>query len=117
MSGYYQKLDVWQKAMDLAERVYSLSRHLPKEETYALGDQMRRAAVSILSNIAEGHGRGGHKDFARFLNIANGSRMELETQLLLCARLQYLPATDVEDTLTVLENVGKMIVGLIKSLR
>ena len=117
MPGRYQKLDVWQKAFDLAEQVYLLSRLLPKEETYALGDQMRRAAVSILSNIAEGHGRGSPKDFTRFLYIANGSRMELEAQLLLAARLKYMPAEEVESALNGLEEVGKMIVGLIKSLQ
>ncbi len=117
MSGYYRKLDVWQKAFDLAQEVYSLCRMLPKEEIFALDSQMRRAAVSIPSNITEGYGRGGHKDFARFFNIANVSRMELETQILLCLRLKYLPAADTENALVRLEKVGKMIAGLIKSLK
>ena len=116
MSGRYQKLDVWRKSIDLAEQIYSLIRSLPKEETYALGCQMRRAAVSIPSNIAEGKARGG-KDFVRFLKIADGSRTELETQMVLCERLKYLPSADVENALNALEETGRMLGGLIGSLQ
>ena len=115
MPGQYQKLDVWKKSMDLAERVYSLSQKLPNEERYSLGDQMRRAAVSIPSNIAEGKAR-GDKEFVRFLKIANGSRMELETQLLLCKRLKYLPDSEAEPALNALDEIGKMLISLIKYL-
>ena len=83
MAGDYQNLDVWKKSMDLAVQVYSLVKTLPNEEMYGLSSQMRRAAVSIPSNIAEGHARGG-KEFIRFLKVANGSRSELETQVLIC---------------------------------
>lgn len=75
---------MWQKAMDLKEEVYRLVRLLPREETYALSDQLRRAVVSMLSNIAEGHGRGSDKEFVKFLTIARGSLFEVETQLLIC---------------------------------
>ena len=85
MRENYQKLEVWKKSMELVERVYPLIRKLPREETYALADQMRRAVVSIPSNIAEGQSR-GTREFIRFLKVAKGSRAELETQLLLCAR-------------------------------
>lgn len=80
----YKRLKVWQKAMDLKEEVYRLVRLLPREETYALSDQLRRAVVSMLSNIAEGHGRGSDKEFVKFLTIARGSLFEVETQLLIC---------------------------------
>jgi len=82
----YQDLIVWQKAMELAEIVYVLARKLPKEELFALSDQMRRAAISIPSNIAEGHARNSTKEFIQFLSIAKGSTAEIETQLLLCVR-------------------------------
>ena len=74
-----EDLIVWQKAMDLTIEVYRLVKFLPREETYALSDQMRRAAVSIPSNIAEGHGRNSNKEFANFLSIARGSLTELRT--------------------------------------
>ena len=74
-----EDLIVWQKAMDLTTEIYRLVKFLPREETYALSDQMRRAAVSIPSNIAEGHGRNSNKEFANFLSIARGSLTELRT--------------------------------------
>ena len=74
-----EDLIVWQKAMDLTTEIYRLIKFLPREETYALSDQMRRAAVSIPSNIAEGHGRNSNKEFANFLSIARGSLTELRT--------------------------------------
>ena len=77
----YEDLVVWQKAMLLAKRVYCLQRSLPKEEVYALGDQIRRAAVSVPSNIAEGFGRESDKDFRHYLSIARGSLCEVKTQL------------------------------------
>lgn len=77
----YKNLKVWQKAMDLTVEIYSLIKLLPREETYALADQMRRAVVSIPSNIAEGHGRNSDKEFIKFLTISRGSLLELETQI------------------------------------
>ena len=79
----YKQLIVWQKAMDLTVQIYRLVKLLPKEELYALSDQMRRAAVSIPSNIAEGQSRYSNKEFIQFLNIAKGSNAELFTQLLI----------------------------------
>ena len=90
MSAGYQELKVWQKSMDLAEVVYDLIKLLPKSELYALSDQMRRASVSIPSNIAEGQQRRSSKEFLTFLSVARGSLAELETQLLLCVRLNFL---------------------------
>ncbi len=100
---------VWQKAMDVAKQIYLLVRELPKEETYALSDQMRRAVVSIPSNIAEGQARNSTKEFAHFLSIANGSRAELETQLLLCVGIGYFSEDEVSEVMTQLQEIGKML--------
>ena len=85
----YKDFIVWQKAIDLSVEVYRLVKLLPKTETYALSDQMRRAVVSIPSNIAEGQGRNSAKDFANFLAIARGSQKELETQIYICIKIGY----------------------------
>lgn len=115
MQENYQKLEVWKKSIDLVEQVYILVRKLPREETYALSDQMRRAAVSIPSNIAEGQSRGS-REFIQFLKVARGSRAELETQLLICERLNYLTHTDIESSLNLLEEISKMLSSLIMRL-
>ena len=86
----YRDLDVWQLAMVFVEEVYKLSLRFPASEKYALSDQLRRAAVSIPSNIAEGYGRGTPNEFARFLAFARGSLYEANTQLELASRLGYL---------------------------
>lgn len=111
----YQKLEVWQMAMRLVEEVYKRTRSFPKEELYGLTSQMRRAAVSIPSNIAEGSSRAGTKEFLQFLHIACGSAAELETQLLLAERLCDLP--DTEDLKASLTSVKRLINGLIRSLK
>lgn len=113
----YRELTVWQKAMELAEEVYHLVKKLPKEETYALSDQMRRAAVSVPSNIAEGHGRESKNEFRSFLSIANGSVSELETQLLLCIRLGYLSKADTESALSLSNEINRMLSALILRLK
>ena len=113
MQENYQKLEVWKKSMELVAQVYPLIKRLPREETYALADQMRRAAVSIPSNIAEGQSR-GTREFIQFLRVAKGSRAELETQLLLCVRLQYLTNSDIASVLSNLEEISKMLSSLIK---
>lgn len=102
--------------MDVAGSVYILIRKLPKEEQYALSDQMRRAAISIPSNIAEGQARNSTKEFIQFLAIANGSKAELETQLLLCERIGYFTGSDISGVIDQLQEVGKMLTALIKSL-
>ena len=110
----YKELIVWQKAMLLARAVYEVQKQLPKEEVYALGDQIRRATVSIPSNIAEGFGRESDKDFRHFLSIARGSLYEVKTQLQLAESLGYL---QIDDELNALfGEVGKLINGLSKSL-
>ena len=115
MAGYKELL-VWQKSMDLVQKVYDLIRLLPKEEMFALSSQMRRAAISIPSNIAEGHGRHSTKDFSRFVLIAQGSRAELETQLEICIRLNYLTREQISEVLELCATVGKMLRNLVRSL-
>jgi four helix bundle protein len=112
----YDDLIVWQKAMDLTVEVYSLAKSLPDEELYALSNQMKRAAVSIPSNIAEGQERGSTKDFVRFLFIAKGSKGELETLLTICVRLGYLPQSKIVSARSLLVEIGKMLNSLIKKL-
>ena len=93
----YQDLLVWQKSMELVKQVYILVEELPKKENYVLSDQMRRAAISIPSNIAEGSGRSSRSEYKRFLEIARGSQYELQTQLQICVMLNYLKKDDLED--------------------
>ncbi|MBQ7453608.1 MAG: four helix bundle protein [Selenomonadaceae bacterium] len=112
----HKDLIVWQKSMDLLVEVYRLVKKLPKEETYALSDQMRRAAVSIPSNIAEGRGRSSEKDYLRFLFIARGSSAELETQLLVCVRLDYINEPEIETALNLCSEVGRMLNAMISKL-
>ncbi len=113
LTSEYRNLKVWQKAMELTLEIYSLVRRLPKEETYCLSDQMRRAAVSVPSNIAEGHGRASHKDFINFLSISRGSLLELETQLEICNRLKYFDVRQSENARELLIEISKMLNSLI----
>ena len=112
----YRELTVWQKGMDLVEEVYNITIVLPNDEKYVLGDQMRRAAISIPSNIAEGNGRSTLKDYLRFLSIAKGSKQELETQLLLCVRLGYMQEEGIFEAMCLCNEIGKMLNSLIQKL-
>lgn len=112
----YTDLNVWQKSMDLVEEVYTLVKRLPKEEMYALSSQLRRAAVSIPSNIAEGNGRSSKKEYLRFLLISRGSTFEVETQLLICVKVEYLVEEEIERAMTLCSEVKKMLNGLIRNL-
>lgn len=114
---YYQDLIVWQKAMRLAREVYTIARQLPIEEKFALADQLRRSAVSIPSNIAEGHARGSDKEFVHFLYIARGSNAELMTQLILCVDFGYLVDADVRRVKLQSNEVGRLLNALIAKLR
>lgn len=110
----HKDLIVWQKGITLCKVVYKLTEKFPKEETYGLISQMRRCAVSIPSNIAEGRNRGTRKDFAQFLRIALGSAAELETQVEIAKELSYITANDTGAVNSLLVEVSKMIMGLIK---
>ena len=113
----FKDLVVWQKSMDLVIEIYRLIQLLPREELYGLSDQMRRAAVSIPSNIAEGQGRDSQNDFYRFLSIAQGSRAELETQLEICIKLNYLSKEDIAKVELLSEEIRKMLISLQKTLK
>jgi four helix bundle protein len=113
----YRDLIAWQKGMDLTEAVYSATANFPSDERFGLSQQMRRAAVSIPSNVAEGHSRRSTPDFLRFLNIAYGSRAELETQIFLAHRLHYFDESRRNELLNAAEEVGRLINGLANSLK
>jgi len=102
--------------MQLVKEIYLLTRKLPKEELYGITSQMQRAAVSIPSNIAEGHARTGKKEFSRFLSIASGSKAELQTQLLICVDIGFLSESDIYVSIMLSEEVGKMLSALIQKL-
>lgn len=116
MVNSFRELVVWQKAMDLVVEVYRLVKLLPREEQYALADQMRRCAVSIPSNIAEGHTRNSTKEYIQFLSIAKGSNAELQTQLSICSRLGYLSNEQISNATGLSGEIGKMISSIQKSL-
>ena len=117
MTESYRNLIAWKKAKDLALDVYRCTRKFPKDETYGLTSQMRRAAVSVPSNIAEGKGRRSRKDFAHFLYQARGSLLELETQLSIARDLEYLDALAFNNTLGKAEEVGRILNGLVNHLQ
>lgn len=111
----YRDLTAWQRAMDLACAVYQLTAALPKDETYGLARQVRAAAVSIASNLAEGQAR-GPREFKRFLKIGLGSLQELETQLLLAERLGFVNSQQIKPAMNLAAEVGRLLNGLRKSI-
>lgn len=113
----YRDLKVWRHAIDLAEAAYSLTRDFPNAELYGLTSQMRRAAVSIAANIAEGHGRETTASFIHFLRVSQGSVKELETHLIIAQRLELTSSSDAESLLGRCDELGKMLRGLIRSLQ
>src|SRR6266702_6602811 len=113
----YQDLRVWQASMELVVEIYRASESFPKRETYGLTAQCRRAAVSLPSNVAEGHGRKHLGDYLHHLSIANGSLMELETQILIAGRMGYVSREVEERILAQGAEVGRMLSGLARALR
>ena len=113
----YRDLVVWQRAMELVEQVYRVTSQLPRSERFGLLEQLRRAAVSIPANIAEGHGRFSRGDYVRHLHIANGSLMELETELAIAARLGFLADSLKEPVTALAAEVGRMLAGLLRRLK
>jgi four helix bundle protein len=113
----YRDLLAWQLAMQLTESIYKITVTFPNKETYALANQLQRAAVSIPSNIAEGHARSSTKDYLRFISIAMGSLAEVETQLELSARLDYIDQPKLGELLAIADELGRMLQGLRKSLQ
>lgn len=112
----FRDLEVWQLSMDLAEDIYKLVRQLPAEERYALSLQLRKAGVSIPSNIAEGSGYGTNRRYVHHLRIACGSEAEVQTQLMLVQRLKFAAAAEVTPVLDRASRIGRMLNGLIRSL-
>jgi four helix bundle protein len=112
----YKDLDVWRVAMTLAQESYLLTAHFPKDETYGMAGQIRRAAVSIPANIAEGYGRDQTGSFVQFLRIAQGSARELETHLILAERIRLIDQQTVAPLQELCERVSKMLRSLIRSL-
>ena len=112
----YSDLIAWQKAMEWVELIYKATSQFPKEEVYGLTNQLRRAAVSVPSNIAEGQGRGSVNDFRRFLSISYGSLREVETQILIAKRLHFLTDAQADRVTDLRGEVGRLINGLSNSL-
>ena len=113
---HYRDLIAWQKAVDLAVEVYRWTDSFPQRETYGLTQQMRRAVVSVSSNIAEGQGRGTTKDFLHFLSIARGSLQELETQMIIAHRLLFLEDAGKENLFSLTREIARILNGLVNSL-
>ncbi len=112
----YKDLIVWQKAVDLAIKVYKITNNFPKEEIYGLTSQMRRASVSIASNIAEGRNRGTRKDFNQFLRISLGSCSELQTQIEISKRLNLIKDADHKEADSLIIEISKMLNVIISKL-
>mgnify|MGYP000660632589 CR=1 FL=1 len=113
----HRDLEVWQVAMSVAEQCYRLTQSFPREEMFGLALQIRRAAASVPANIAEGYGRESKREYIQFLRIAQGSQKELETYLLLAARVGLASEEVIMSILTECERVGKMLHRLIRSLQ
>ncbi len=113
----YRGLEAWQKGVDLVEEVYRITQSLPKDEQFGLCGQMRRSVVSIPANIAEGYGRIHSGDYLRYLSIARGSLMELETHLIIAVRLKLVPRDGAKELWKHTQDVGKLLSGLIRSTK
>ncbi len=113
----YRDLLVWQRAMDLVESCYKIASGFPQEELFGLSSQLKRAAVSIPANIAEGHGRDGLGEYIHFLGVAQGSLREAETHLLLAGRFGFVSNEMLDNALRQSDEVGRMLGSLIRSLK
>jgi four helix bundle protein len=113
----YKDLIVWQKAMILAKTIYTITTKYPKEEIYGLTSQLRRAAVSVACNIAEGQARNSTGEFKQFLDVSRGSLAETKTLLLLSNDLNLISSSELEEITIITDEVGKLLSGLLKSLK
>jgi four helix bundle protein len=114
MKGHH-KLDVWKRGIEFVTKIYKLTESFPRNEIYGLVQQMRKSAVSIPSNIAEGAGRNSKNEFKQFLSIAQGSLAELETQLLISRNLGFVK--ELDSLLIELDELSRMIIGLVRTLK
>ena len=112
----YRELDVWKKGIELVKETYKLTEKFPEREKYGLVAQMRRSAISIPSNIAEGFRRYHNKEYRQFLYVSLGSCAELETQVTIAKQLEYIRESEEADLLEVLDHIGRMITNLLKKL-
>ena len=112
----FRDLVAWQKAFSLGLAVHSIAKRLPAEERFELAAQLRRGAIAVASNIAEGYGRGSRPDYLRFLRIARGALYELDTQLMFAVRLRYLQENDYDGLKAQLDECERILAGLIRSL-
>lgn len=117
MKRAHKKLDVWRESVDLATHVYKITENFPKSEIYGLTSQMRRAVVSVPSNIAEGAARFSNKEFAQFLNIAGGSLSELDTQVEIAYNLSFIAVEQREEVDRRIESIAGKLGGLISVIR
>ena len=115
-SRSYRDLEVWKLSIDFVKKVYQVTHNFPDSEKFGLINQIRRAAVSIPSNIAEGQGRNSSKEFQQFLAISLGSLAELETQLIIAKEIEYLTQNELDALLSPLDRIRKMIKGLSKGI-
>jgi len=113
---HFEKLEIWQKAMNLVDDIYSMSEKFPAREKFALTDQIRRSAISIPVNIAEGSGRNYKKEFIQFLSITRGSLYETVTLLMIARKRNYIDDLEYKEVFTNIDSVGKMLSRLISSL-
>ncbi len=112
----YRELEVWQCAIEFVDRIYDLTGCFPKEERYGLSNQLRRSAVSIPSNIAEGSARANTRELMQFINIARGSLAEAETQLIIAYRRKYIDEAEFHPLMESSASIGKMLMRLLQSL-
>jgi len=117
MSRTYRELIAWQKAMKFVTEIYAATQRFPSEERYGITNQLRRAAVSVPSNIAEGQARFSQREFHHFLSQARGSLVEIETQLLISRELKYLQPAKADDLLATADELGRVLNGLIASIK
>ncbi len=113
----FENLDAWRESMKLVRDVYTLTKKFPQEERFGLTSQIQRAVVSIPSNIAEGHGRYSKSEFANFVSIAHGSLNEVRTQIRIAQMLDYITESEANDIISKCTIIGKIIGGLMKSLK
>ena len=112
----FRNLKIWQRGIELVKEVYKITKNFPKEEQYGLSSQMRRAAVSIPSNVAEGFRRRYNKEYKQFLNISLGSSAELETQIVIAKELEYIEGNKEKEVIELIDHICRMISNLIKKL-
>jgi four helix bundle protein len=115
--GNFKQLLVWQRAMDLIELVYAASRRFPPDERFGLTSQLRRAVISVASNIAESEGRNGDRESSHFLGIARGSLREVDCQLQVAQRLRYLTPVVAAELLVLIDELSRMLSSLIRHRR